>query len=143
MKAISGIRAFGILFTILGIAKLLGGWMLLGHVAGMDSWYHQKPDWTARSVSTALTASYSLLDLGCGVGLLELKAWARGLVLIIAVTSAILTGAALLFDTSVWFFGLPDFPLFSYMNLGWNLLVIWYFMRPGVRAQFQKTTANL
>jgi hypothetical protein len=125
MKAQGGIRIFGILFTGFNILSFLSAIQILGQGG-------QTPYVTIQPIA----------GLVAGIGVLMLKHWARRLTVFLAGYSASY-GVFSLFKSGVIF---PQ----PYRSSGigvlvvaliWNALILWYFLRPGVKAQFQRRSA--
>ena len=93
-----------------------------------------------------------LSQLALGIGMLKLWGWARWLILLGAGLLALLQIVRLVFPLSLgspWLWlgllGVPGFPLAVYvlvilgspaLGFMWSGLLFWYFLRPGVKAQF-------
>ena len=81
----------------------------------------------------ALAVGTSAVQLATGVGLLMLQSWAYWLVPIIAGVSLIWMAANELFVGKLMIG--PSW-VYLILSLGWNGLIVWYFLRPSVKAQF-------
>ena len=143
-----GVTVFAVLFLFFGALGLVGSvWLpqvlktLLGspgleaqHRAQLQAAYDILSAWQGFSIAM------SLLQIVAGIGLLQVRSWARWLALCLAGASLTwkcfqvmshlqaLTGQQLLVDL---LFGLLPAMI-------WSGLVIRYFLLPSVKAQFQK-----
>lgn len=121
MKQSGGIRAFGILFIVLNV---LGIFCVLIAPTGD----------TERARRQLL---FGLLFFSMGVisaiGLVRLSEWARWATLVL---TALVLVWALSGVLALHSFGM--IPVIC-----WTGFILFYFLRPGVKAQFQKTTTNL
>lgn len=118
-----GVTVFATLFTLNGVSNLLAVWM--------------RPSWSRSEVvvPAVLTAiAYSI----CGIGLFMVQRWARWLALILASVSVVWVIAQFLKEPA------PTQGHFVYCGIGLasGLLAIWYFLRPGVKAQFSKAATS-
>ena len=77
-----------------------------------------------------LAGATSAVRLIAGVGLMALQSWACWLVLIIAAISVLWLVWTLFIGSINW--------VILFFGLFWNGFMLWYFLRPGVKAQFQK-----
>ena len=90
-----------------------------------------------------LIALQAIGGLAAGVGLFMLLGWARWLTIILAGLSVIQVGISLVTQR-----GLPTGPgagmalAALVFSLAWSGLIIWFFLRPSVKAQFVKTTTG-
>ena len=133
-----GVTVFGLLFILTGIF-FSGMFLLLRH--GRD------PEGVAAIVGLA--------TIIVGIGLLMLHRWARWVTLMSALAASVVSVLAV--ASSVWYllndviamhgeraaegtsktilvWGLIVWMIF----LAWNGSILWYFLRPGVKAQFER-----
>lgn len=125
-----GVKLFGIWFVVFGSLGAIGatGYALVA--SGVDHFYGVERT-VLRNLQISRSIVVSLLWLACGVGLFMMKRWARRLAFIAAILSS---ANVILTKSSDGTLSWPE----SVVVLGWSGLVIWYFLRPGVKAQFQK-----
>jgi len=144
-----GVTVFGILFiifNIVGLASLLAAPSMLQSIVdagGATPELVAQAEATRERLESGLGAAVTLgvFGFGAGVGLLLLQRWARALTLALAVISMVWTlvnvfSAGPLPQGQEWIVVLGLLPTFA-----WNILVIWYFLRPNVKAQFAAVNA--
>lgn len=127
-KRSAGITALGI------VSLLIGGYCLLGLGVSLSA---SRPsdltgDWLIAFMKMLMI---SILNFLAGAGLLMLKPWGRALVLLlasVAACSALINGVM-----SVKHFG-TRFLFQPLVVAAWNGFVLWYILRPSVKAQFRK-----
>ena len=73
-------------------------------------------------------AAASCFWLIAGIGVIRLKNWARWLTLMAAAAWVLFWGVAFCME--------PKLAWHCLLILGWGGLILWYFLRPSVRAQF-------
>ncbi len=129
-----GIAIFGVLFILLGFFQLLllvtsGFWLGLHDPA-------------SRSILMVLGA-IQLLSVMAGIGLLTVKRWAWLLTLILAFTNAGFSTMLFIASRTLGRAEVGRLSLGSLLvGLGWSGLIVWYFLRPSVKAQFISKTTN-
>ena len=136
-----GVKIFGVVFLLYGFAIIQIFYLLAAMRAG----------WKAPISETVLRLLMNgeivlgLAYVVAGVSLLMLKSWARKLVLILTLMSLvyrvvfeICTGGRGLLDPST-----PSETVTRLVAaLGWSGLLLWYFLRPSVKAQFTQATSS-
>ena len=122
MKARGGVRVLGILFTSLNLVSVASVIVLL--LQGMP---------------TPVVILQPIGGLAAGIGILWLKNWGRWLTVLIGAYSATYDAYALVNIRTL--FPEPYRPIglaLLVAVLAWNSFIIWYFLRPSVKAQFVK-----
>jgi hypothetical protein len=143
-KRSAGVTAFGVLFIIfnvIGLISLFAAPSMLQAIVdagGATPELQAQADATRAQLESGLGAAVTLgvLGFGAGIGLLLLQRWARALTLALAVISTVWTlvnvfRAGPLPPGQEWMIVLGLVP-----TIAWNGLVIWYFLRPNITAQF-------
>ena len=120
---VGGVRMFGILFICLNV---LGAFCALIAPTG-------DAERAQRELQLALL--FFLLGLVSAVGLLRLREWARLLTLLLA--AVLLAWDVAWNESSVM--RMPN--SVNIFLMCWTIYVLWYFLRPSVKAQFQKQSA--
>ena len=121
-----GVEIFGVLFICIGVLGFL--------VEGLRFYSAQLPSRLEVIEEYGRRGLY-LLGMAAGIGVLRRRRWAHWLTLVLVpvnvglIVIEVVVEALSLVRWETWCF----FLLF----LGWNGLVLGYFLRPGVRAQFQ------
>ena len=120
MRARGGVRVLGILFASLNALSVVSVIVLL-----------------MQGMKTPQVVLQPLAGLAAGIGHLLLQNWARWLTVLIAGYSASYDVYALvnIRDMFPEPYRLLGFALLVAV-LAWNLFIMWYFLRPRVRAQF-------
>ena len=146
MKRSIGVTIFAILFLIGGAMGLFGtlyGPKLMQSIASTEG---MSPETQAQaqeaqqlmSKQSGFMLAISVASIISGIGLLMLLGWARWLTIVLAGISV----AQLL----VGFMGSPHWTaatlLMAVLSLAWNGLIVWFFLRPSVKAQFVSKTTN-
>jgi hypothetical protein len=144
-----GVTVFGVLFivfNIVGLISLLVAPAMLQAVVdagGATPELQAQADATREQLESGMGAAVTLgiMGFGAGVGLLLLQRWARALTLSLAGISILWTiinmfRAGPLPPGQEWVVILGLLPTFA-----WNGVVIWYFLRPNVKAQFAAIAA--
>ena len=119
-------RLLGITFFAMSTV-LFGGFLIL---VGSTEWIR-----TVRvALDSGVQVGFGLSNVVTGVGLLRLQKWAHSLLL----------AQTLFFSLSnLWFlFWLRRGDVTHVTNLVWSGLILWYFLRPTVKAQFVKTATS-
>lgn len=142
MKRLLGVKIFGVLFTVLGCALLT---VLLGEddsmigvlppFAMLAPWYHREPVlfYWLRMWGFVMMA---VLFLMTGVGLLLYRGWARRM----AVACSAIWICVTVVEVTWLSITEPYFPLYMPVFIPWVGFfgaMLWYFLRPKVKAQFQ------
>jgi hypothetical protein len=117
-----GVVIVGIVLMVLGVLGIVGVpfvWLFAGE--------SQPRHWVLGATGSIL------LSLISGIGILMLKNWARLLLLF-------WTGASLAMSAVQLVIGGPQFlhPAVTLVWYGFMLWYFWYFLRPSVKAQFQR-----
>ena len=126
------IRFFGVVYLLMSVWYLLfysGGWMAEHLAAGQFTYSYSK--WPL-----VWMVVLSFLGVIVALGVLMLRNWAR----------CLMVGLAMFWVVwSVWVWSgrvLAGNRKFIQEDLfcwfAWHVLLVWYFLRPGVKAQFQK-----
>ena len=110
---------FGVLYTLFGSYALL----VTTFVVGTSS--------QERFTSLGLGAIFSALPVAFGIGLAGLRSWARQTAIIYTVASSLVALYAAGRSPSD-----EGARLLLLVTLAWSGLVLWYFLRPSVKAQF-------
>ncbi|MBI4004286.1 MAG: hypothetical protein HY353_04620 [Candidatus Omnitrophica bacterium] len=129
-KSSFGIKLFG------GVSIYFGCPSLVAFFGGIAWHMSSSRSMTTSDAIVLFKNLVGVLGLISGVGVLSLQNWARLLILVAAGMSVLLT------PIMVWviyptLFGESPVTL-GLTTLVWNGFMIWYFLRPGVKAQFQK-----
>lgn len=151
-KRSRGVTIFGVIFIIGGTLGLIGQILVpwirqsVGNVLTEKSVQlePEKRQQLADASTVLISPQYravaggtSTVRLATGVGLLMLQSWAYWLVLIIAGVSSIWMVANELFVGKLMGeFMIGPYWVYLILSLGWNGLIVWYFLRPSVKAQF-------
>ncbi len=154
MKLPLGAKIFGTIFI------LSGGWGLLMAVATGFSTVSTLPAYRVPDYLLTLLALVSLLTLIAGVGVLTATKWGYWMGITVVVARIILSISETvrrhqiieiashdrLIDQSAIQQSLQNLQLIEWVwplcALSWYGLILWYFLRPGVKAQFIKTATR-
>ncbi len=87
------------------------------------------------SKDRVLVGATSTIQLAAGIGLLGLMGWAYSL-------TFLMIGFSIFWAIFSFIFLKTIAGGFMLASLGWHTFMIWYFLRPGVKAQFVKTASS-
>ena len=135
MKQPVGVRIFGMLFVPFGAYCLVVA--VLGVTIKQQEW-----EWFPQAAVIPLTIG--LFSLVTGVGLLMLRVWARRSALLGAGFVLLVQAISVIQDPGFFRSELAE-PVHWFVFAGgmvWSGLALWYFLRPGVKAQFISKTTN-
>ena len=125
-KRSAGVTIFGVLFICLGIYDLL--------LPFQTALYYYLQGAQSAAVRLAVIGSGKLIS---GIGILLLMGWGRHLILAVALFSIFW----LVKDLVGLRWGVTQFSSIVAMQIiaiGWDGLILWYFLRPSVKAQFAR-----
>ena len=128
-------RSIGVtLFAWLLILSGAWGLLYLGFigVASVVSPTFLERGWPVIIVLIAVLAG-SMLSIVVGVSLLRLRPWAR---IAVVATNVLSIGAGTIAVTFSGDAFAQRWPV-ALLSLAWSALIVWYFLRPSVKAQFQ------
>ena len=116
-----GVTVFGVLFIVVGVFCF---WL------GIKQYSIEHRHWTVDGLAVFMARNVlNLFGVLAGAGMFMLRLWAYRTTLLLAVgwvlvsVVTLLTGATGVAFPIMWL---------------WNGCILWYFLRPGVKAQFQR-----
>ena len=125
MKARGGVRSFGVLFMLFNAMSIVG--MVSGSSTDVPN----------------LSIPIALVGMVAGIGILMLQSWARWTTILLAGYNAGMMILPLLKSGELLARPHGSGAIVLVLALlAWNVLVLWYFLRPGVKAQFQKSSST-
>ena len=149
-----GVTILGVLFVLGGLLALLTPPLLRG-LADLPQFTPEQQEQLRQALGGTkqiLMTVSGVASLAAGIGLFLLQSWARVLTLVLAAVSMVqgAWGFLSLLATGGHTAGSPDQPgggvihalslfVIACSVFGWNGLILWYFLRSSVKAQFSKT----
>ena len=118
----AGVTVFGALFIVVGLLFFLKCFSKTSIV------YRMAP------IAMGMGASHVVT----GIGLLRRKGWSRWFAILLALLTLLL-GTSMLADVVI---EKLTPPLGWSLRVVWGMVVLWYFLRPGVKAQFGRAAIS-